>query len=274
MRVLLLSILLLLLPVFPATAVTPKIMSPTVSSGPYVIGAGDSIRIEVFDEPTLSQTILVPDSGVINFPLVGDLSVIGLYPDEVAGRLKQSLGEKYLVNPQVSVKVDVFGSRPVQVLGAVKNPGLFHLTGPTTVLEMLAIAGGVDAEKSSKEVHITRQVGNDSTHIVVNLERLLETGEGNLPLEKGDVLYVPQGALVYISGQVTKPGPVLYYDGLTVSQALISAGGPTPTAKLREAYVLRNGKRMPLNIRRIMRGADTDLPLQPGDQVFVEQSVF
>jgi len=178
------------------------------------------------------------------------------------------------VDPQVTVRVETFASRKVNVVGAVRKPGVIPLTGPTTLLDILSEAGGVVAERSSQEVQVKRARTGEIEPLVVNLERLLSAGEGNVTLEAGDVVYVPEGAFVFVSGQVGKPGQVPWRDGLTVTQAMVAAGGPVRTANLRKAYILREGGRIEINLRRVMKGKDADVPIQQGDQLFVDESVF
>ena len=129
-------------------------------------------------------------------------------------------------------------------------------------------------EKSSAEVQVKRARTGEIEPLVVNLDRLLSTGAGNVQLQVNDVIYVPESEFVYVSGQVSKPGPVAWRDGLTITQALIAAGGTNKTANLRKAYILREGHRIALNIKRIMKGRDLDIPVQAGDKIFVDESVF
>jgi protein involved in polysaccharide export with SLBB domain len=109
---------------------------------------------------------------------------------------------------------------------------------------------------------------------VINLEKLLADETDLWSLKAGDLVYVPEGAMVYVSGQVTKPGPVLFTDGITLTQALNAAGGPLPTARLRTAFILRDGVRTVVKLKRILRGQELDITLRPGDQIFLEQAVF
>ena len=194
--------------------------------------------------------------------------------EEIAASLTTKLASDFLVDPQVTVRVETFASRKVNVVGAVRKPGVIPLTGPTTLLDILSEAGGVVAERSSQEVQVKRARTGEIEPLVVNLERLLSAGEGNVTLEAGDVVYVPEGALVFVSGQVGKPGQVPWRDGLTVTQAMVAAGGPVRTANLRKAYILREGGRIEINLRRVMKGKDADVPIQQGDQLFVDESVF
>lgn len=236
----------------------------------YQIGPGDVLDVKVFQEDSLSGQLTVGADGTLVLPPMAPVLVLGRTPEQVAALLEREL-QRYLVDPQVTVQVAQYASHKVQVLGAVKNPGIFTLTGETTLRGILAAAGGVESEKSVHELRINHP---DGTAEVINLEKLLAHGEGDEILHDGDVVYVTEGVLVYVSGEVGKPGPVPWHDGMTITQALSAAGGPSPTADLRHAYILRNDTRLKVNVRRIQKGRAEDLELAPGDRVFVDQSVF
>jgi polysaccharide export outer membrane protein len=156
----------------------------------------------------------------------------------------------------------------------VAKPGVFYLEGPTTLRQLLALAGGLISEKAVKEVRLDRVVDGRRQVQVVKLEPLLAEGEGDLLLRAGDVVNVAEGLVVYVSGQVKESGSVPYWDGLTVTRALAEAGGPDTYARLRQAYILRNGERIVFNLRKLLQGRSEDIAMQPGDQLVIEQSVF
>jgi polysaccharide export outer membrane protein len=251
-------------------AASLQTMAPQIHED-YVIGGGDVLSVSVFGETDLTGIFEVTLEGNIDFPLVGQLLVRGLTTGGVDEALTRLLNENFLVNPQVSIRLDEYGSQPVQVLGAVRKPGVFHLTGPTTVIDMLAETGGVTQE-AGVEVHVQRAGGLDP--IVIPLDGLREFGTGNLLLGVGDVVYVPLRRFVYVAGEVAKPGTINFREGLTVTQALTEAGGPSRTARLRDAYVLRDGQQIPINLRRINQGRDEDISLRPDDQIFLRESAF
>ena len=253
----------------PAEAVAQQESSDSAS---YLLGAGDVLEVRVWEEEDLSGDLTINESGMIDLPLVGEIAASGRTVDQVSEELRARLAKDFLVEPQVSVSIKTHVSQPVLVQGAVRKPDRYLLSRSTTLLEILAEAGGVLVEKSSQEVHLTRQ-GGDQT-IVVKLDALLSTGEGNVVLQAGDVIYVPENEVVYVSGQVVKPGAVNWRDGLTVIQAVTEAGGASPGANLRKAYVLRGRERIEINLRRVMRGKDADQPLLAGDQLFIDESVL
>jgi len=270
-RILLFFVCLVLLASGPARAQDAGEAAEAVDAA-YLIGRGDVLRVTVYDEEGLSGTYTVDETGKVEFPLVGRLDAESQTISSLEASLTRQLGARYLVNPHVTVVVETFGSQRVQVLGAVKKPGPYHLSGYTTLLDILGEAGGINTERSSQEVQVKR-AGEDAP-IVVNLSKLLTQGQGNIPVRDGDVIYVAESEVIYVSGQVAKPGAVPWRDGLTVTQALTAAGGASSTANLRKVYIMRGGQRNRVNVRRVLKGRDADMRVQAGDQLFVDESVF
>lgn len=101
-----------------------------------------------------------------------------------------------------------------------------------------------------------------------------ETGAALEEYVVGDAVYLPKGELVYLTGQVERPCAVGMESDLTLLQAITRAGGPTPAAALRGAYIPRNGERLSVNPRRVINGRDPDVQLEPADQVVIRQSAF
>ncbi len=241
------------------------------SASGYRLDERDVIDVMVYGEASLSGKYIVHQGGVVDLPLLHEVKVAGMIPLEAAAHIEKLLRERFLVDPHVTVQVATFGSKPVQVLGGVKNPGVYYLSGPTSLLEILAKAGGMDGDRSTREVHV--QHGQEPP-IVVDLDKLVGSGVGNVTLQADDVVYVPQGLVVYVAGQVTAPGAVPFAEGLTVSQAMTRAGGWKPTANLRQVYLLRDGVRTQIDFKRILQGRQSDVTLVPGDQLFIEESIF
>jgi polysaccharide export outer membrane protein len=252
-------------------AAEPPAPAEGVADAAYKIDAGDVLQVLVYGEEDLSGPLVVGEHGAVRVPLVGDVPVAGMTADQAAAALQQRLADGFLKDPHVGVRVSEYASRPVRVLGAVEKPGLYYLRGATSLLEMLAISGDVDSEAGQvKEVHVRRE---GSTQ-VVDLQALVATGQGDVLLQAGDVVYVPEGRVVYVSGQVEEPGEVAFAEGLTVTRALANAGGATPTASLREAWILRDGEKIPVKLRRILQGREPDVELKPGDQLIIAESVL
>ena len=242
----------------------------SAADGAYRVGPRDVLHVEVYGEPDCTREVVVSESGRITLPYVGALDVGGQTVEEVASRVTDAYRAGILLDPEVAVRVEAYRSKPYQVLGAVKNPGVYYIERPLTLREALGEAGWIDADKSSRQVVVRGGEGS----VVLTLEEVAGPG-GDRPIAAGDVISVQEGQWVYISGEVSDPGEVAYYEGLTAWQALARAGGPEPTARLRRVVLLREGgERLTLNLKRIGAGKDPDVPLQPGDRMLVRESAF
>ena len=238
----------------------------------YRIGPGDTLEIQVFGESELSGDRKVGASGALDFPLLGRVDATGLTVKGLDDRITAALGEKYIRNPQVQVVVKAYGSQRVVLQGAVKKPGVYHLSGPTTVLDIIAEAGGV-AEEGVSEVRIKHK-DPSAADSVVNLEQLMSQGGQAEPLVAGDIVSVSKPLVIYVDGEVNKPGAVSYTEGLTVTQALTRSGGHKRTAKLSDAYILRGTEKLEIDIKRILAGKAADVSLKPNDQLILKESLF
>lgn len=245
-----------------ATALAAPIEAPD-----YQVGPGDVLRVEVYGE-TFGGTFVVGSSGDISMPYCELVQVGNLTVNETEEALRSCLADGYLIDPQVSVRIDEYKSQRVEILGAVAKPGLYYLQGETTLRSVLGQAGGVQSEKSTGRVVVTRPNGD---RFQVPLDEI-EGEPGRLLLARGDVISVDEGEVVYVGGEVAKPGAIGFIDGMTVTQALMKAGGPTAVARLQGAYLLRAEDRIPVNLRRMLRGKDGDFTMEPGDRLVIRES--
>jgi polysaccharide export outer membrane protein len=269
----------------------------------YVIGPGDVLQITVYDEPDLERVVTVQNDGAISFPLVRSIGVGGLTVQQAEQALEKKLGD-FLVEPQVTITVKEYRAQMVYVLGAVNKPGAYPLTRRTTVLEIISLAGGI-APDGSKRILLLRGGGNPAgaqqmleqsggvadeqrlqqainaptPPIVIDGQRLLDEGDTsqNLVLRGGDVIYVPKAKLVYVLGEVRRPGGVPFTDGLTVIQAISLAGGTTEMAA--DAIVVTRKvegaeQRFKLDYAHILRDSSLDLRLEANDVIVVKRRIF
>src|SRR5262249_42754837 len=137
-----------------------------------------------------------------------------------------------------------------------------------TLRAILGQAGGVQAERSVGRVVVTRPNGDK---VILPVDEVLGP-QGDLELERGDSINIDEGELVWVGGEVQRPGAVGYVDGMTGTQALMKAGGPTGVARLSGAYLLRDGDRITVNLKRMLRGKDADLVMRPNDKLVVSES--
>ncbi len=174
-----------------AASDAPASVAGTTGAAPadYRLGAGDKIRVEVYKEPQLSQSLQVRPDGKITMPLIGDLEAAGQTPsamrDTIADRLKN-----YVVNPVVTVMVVETLASTVYVMGQVNKPGTLPLTGPMSVLQALAMAGGFNEWANTKDIRILRNGPNGVETIHFNYKNALK-GDGQMVyLQRGDTVIV------------------------------------------------------------------------------------
>lgn len=242
------------------------IVSEVQATKEYFVGSGDVLHIQVLGEDEMTGDFPVSPDGSIRYPLLGQVFVSGMSSTQVARLVQRLLDKDYLVEPEVFVRVDRYASQPVQVTGLVAKPAVYFLEGPTTLRQVLADAGGV-SDETVTEIQITR---GDET-LSVRYEDLVQA-RGDVPVESGDQIHVPQGKAVYILGQVGDPGAVSWSDGITLTKALTKAGGLLDTAKIKKVYILRDGERIEVRYKRILQGKDADFVLEPEDQIFIDVS--
>jgi polysaccharide export outer membrane protein len=165
-----------------------------ISGGAYAIGPLDVLEITVFKVPDLSKTVEVSEAGTINLPLVGEVAAAGRTAQQLERDLTAKLGAKFLQNPQVSVYVKDHKSQRITIQGAVKNPGMFQLTGRTTLLQGIALAGGRD-KVSDATVLILRQGGGKRQAAKFNVSAI-ESGQAEDPvLQTGDIVVAGTSAI-------------------------------------------------------------------------------
>jgi len=195
-------------------------------NGDYVIGPGDVVRITVFQNPDLTTETRVSESGTITFPLIGAVPAAG----QSASAVEQAVVEKlrdggFVKRPQVNVNVLQYKSIQVSVLGQVNRPGRFPLDQAQNRLsEVLALAGGILPTGADIVTLVTRENGKEKK-VVIDVPGMLQGGDltKDIPLQNGDVIYVPRAPLFYIHGEVQKPGQYRIERDMTVIQALATA---------------------------------------------------
>ena len=166
----------------------------TPGSSAYKIGPVDVLDISVFKVPDLSKTVQVGQDGLINFPLVGELSAGGKTAHEVERELTQKLGVRYLQSPQVSVFVKEYNSQRVTVDGSVKHPGVYTLKGHTSLVQVLAMAEGVDMSLASGEVVVFRRIDGKRSAARFDVAAINDGKAEDPELSPGDVIVVDTSA--------------------------------------------------------------------------------
>ena len=158
----------------------------------YTIGPGDTLEISVWRDESLSRDLIVPPDGVISFLLIGDINVIDLTLADLREVITKKL-TAYIPDPTVAVLLKDFKSLHAYVIGKVKDSGMFPISLDTNVMQILAMAGGLNPYASEANIHILRQVKGTSVKIPFNYKEVLKGAnlEQNITLLRGDVVVVP-----------------------------------------------------------------------------------
>jgi polysaccharide export outer membrane protein len=250
----------------------------------YRIGPRDLIELRVFETQELNGSFRVSEDGDVTLPLVGNVKIAGLTESEAAERIKGVLEEKALQRASVSVQVMEYRSRPISVIGAVRQPGNLSFAGRWTLLEALTAAGGL-SDSHGAIVHVLRRAENSlSDQVSIRADDLLVRADPrvNIPIFPGDLINVPGEieVTVYCLGEVERPGPVPFKSSqrMTLLTAIAQAGGMTDRAssKILVKRTDINGKTMEIaaDYKRILTGKASDIELQPGDIIVVKESFF
>ena len=243
----------------------------------YLVGPGDTLTIDVWagqsKEETLSNEYFVFSSGNIELPLLGKILVNELSLENITKLLTKELGEQFIRDPHVVIHIKEYGSQTIHVLGAVDKPGSFSLQGSMSLVEALASAQGTNPnDRGAKRAKVIRESGEV---IIVDLDDMFRDGTGNLQIRDGDVIYVMEGLFVVVNGKVEKPGTIPWREGMTITEAIVEAGGALPEANTRSVFIIRStGERFPVNYKKIMQGKTPDIVLEQGDRVTLEESTW
>lgn len=240
------------------------------------IGPGDLLEVSVFDVPELNQPVRVSDTGHATLNLIGSVQLQNLSPLEAAQLISKKLREgNYVLHPEVSVLIREYGTQGVSVLGEVKHPGIYQVLGKRTLLDIVSQAGGTTAV-AAQQATVRRRSGEQ---IVVSLSNdpneLLATNTELLP---GDTVVVPRAGMVYVLGNVGRPGGFVMQNSgkVTVLQAIAYAGGTSPTASLSKAKIIRKAgagyEEIKVNVKKMLKGKISDFELQQDDIVYVPPS--
>jgi polysaccharide biosynthesis/export protein len=259
----------------------------------YQIGPEDLLEITLFNIPEASgterhltpriTTVRVSQKGQISLPLIGQQTVMGITLSTLEDNLRVAY-DKYIHNPEVGVLVKEYRQR-ASVLGAVQKPGVFELTGPKTVIDLLAMAGGIN-EKAGSQVHIYRNgVNGRETHVLdlavlannVGLLNAENASMFNLAVQPGDTINIPEAGMFFVDGAVRKPGSYPLGRRYSLSQALATAGGVDVELYSSAISILRrNGagdvETIVIDLDDVVSGAAADPQLQPDDVVIVPTS--
>jgi polysaccharide export outer membrane protein len=239
----------------------------------YEIGPGDTIRVAVYQNPDLSLEKRVTESGIVSYPLIGEIRLGGLAVSKAEEAMASAFKSgHYIQNPSVSITVVQNRGNQVSVLGHVNHPGRVPLeTANIRLSELIAMAGGI-APDGGEQAIVTGMRSGRPFRKEINIVRIFEEGrpESDIVVMGGDSIYVVPMPVVYVYGQVQRPGSYRVERGMTARQALVQGGGTTPRGNEKAIRIFRR------DAQNRVQTIDANLndPILPGDVLHVNESLF
>ena len=251
-----------------------------VMRAPAPIGPGDLLEVTEAHTPDFRSTVRVSAAGTVKLPLVGEVRIAGMDETAAARAIEAELEARgMLKHPLVTVLVTAAAGQDVSVLGEVGRPGVYPFAVRHRLLDLIAAASGL-SQTAGRLVNIYHASDSRTPHpVVLDPEGSDSAGEHNPELMAGDTIEVSRAGLVFVVGDVMRPGgfPVDPTHGMTVVQAITLAWGPTANAALTKAVLIREQKAgrtvTALNVKRLLRGQDPDLKVEDRDILYVPDSM-
>lgn len=242
------------------------------------IGPGDTLQVNVYDTPDLSQTVVVDDAGNVKLSLLGLVPLANLSTVEASLRIEERLtAGGFMRRPHVDIAITHAETQTVSVLGEVNHPGPVQITTPRPILEVLALADGLSSLANRNITIQHRGQGSSQTRYFVPNDLSLAGNSGKGPIVfPGDIVVVPKAGVIYVMGDVIRPGGIAMTSNtstLSLLQALTLAGSMTHTARVNEVYLIRKKpggyEDIIVPVSKIEHGKMPDFELRADDIVYV-----
>jgi polysaccharide export outer membrane protein len=254
-----------------AQSAAPAAAAP---SAEYRLGAGDVMRISVYQNPDLTLETRVSENNVVSFPLLGSIKVGGLSVTQTEQLITDGLKKgNFVKNPQVTIVVLQVKGNQASVLGQVNRPGRYPIeTADMRLTDLIANAGGVVSGAGSETLILTGKRGGQPYRAEIDLPGIFAVGGGaqDVFIQHGDVVWVDRAPMVYIYGEVQRPGPMRLERGMTLMQSLATGGGITQRGTEKGIRVHRKSADGKVEIIQL----PMDESLKDGDVVYVKESLF
>lgn len=257
---------------------TPE--QPSSEAPKIAIGAGDLLNVEVFDTPELSASVRVNQNGEANLPVLGIIEVAGLNSNQAARKIEAALkSHGILIDPHVTVSIAEYATQGATVMGEVHAPGLYPTLGRRKLLDMIALAGGVNstAGRLATIIHSGDPQHPVNVVLVPNANSL--AAQQNPVILPGDTIVIAKAGIIYILGSVVKPGGFLIDNNerLSLIQAITLAGGWSSTAATSQVRLIRKvpegREEIKLDLKHVVYGTEADIKVSDGDILFVPSSL-
>jgi polysaccharide export outer membrane protein len=255
-------------------ALTGVVFAQSASNNSLLINPGDELHISILDMPDMEQYPRVTDAGDVPVQGVGNVRVANMTPGEAATAIHDHLvSAHYLNHPQVTVVVDQYATQVVTLIGEVKTPGAYPIATPRPILDVIALGGGLtgDADRSilverhgDRNNPVRYKLSNDAKQAI----------EDQVMVNPGDTIVVPKAGIVYVLGDVNRPGGYTMNNNestMSLLEALSNAGGAAKTAKLGHTRLIRKAdhSEMQVSLGDIEKGKLPDFAMAPGDILYV-----
>jgi len=243
------------------------------------IGPGDSIVVTVFDISELSGEFRVSQTEQVDMPLIGKVNVAGLTADQAASEIQAKLKSGgFVLHPQVTVLIAQYATQGANVMGQVSRPGIYPTLGSRRLLDMLTLAGGVTNAAGNLVTIIHRDDPHHPVHLALAQNAQGYKLQANPVIRPGDTIVVQKSGIVYVLGDVQRPGGYLIDNNEPISlmEALSLAGGDTVTSDIRDVRLIRkvhSGKEeITLNLKKVYLGKEADIAVNDGDILYIPSS--
>lgn len=255
-----------------------KALASQAGNDVYLIGSSDLLTIKVFQASELSGEVRVDQRGAITLPLLGSVRIAGLTQAQAERRLAELLGANLLQNPQISIFIKQFTNQRITVEGAVNKQGVFPINGKITVLQAIALAGGLDknARKDSVALFRKEEAGNRVYYLDIDFIRGGNVSDPFVMNDDRIVVQRSENQRVTVEGQVNKPGvfplaePTTILQVISLSQGLSKLGDPSKVVLFRRTDGVENA--YSVNLSAIRQGKEQDPFVQGGDRIVVHRS--
>jgi len=261
-----------------SAASTPAAAPVSADDTTMRLGAGDLVDVSVYGVPELDTKTRVGPNGMLSLPLLNEVAVEGLTANQAERKLEELLVKgNFLKAPHVTISVVEFTSQGISVMGEVEHPGIYPLLGKRRLFDLISQAGGLSA-KAGKIVTLTHRATPDQAITVEISDDPARSVASNVEVLPGDTVVVSRAGIVYVVGEVQKPGGFMMENNgsLTVLQAIALAQGATKLARLDKAKLIRKTSAGPqelsIDLKGILTAKKPDLPLLAEDIIFLPSS--